>query len=162
MMRWPNASYSALSMVAGVMPKREAVARSTTMSTARPSVFMSLVTAAKAGVCASRATSFGTHSVNIAASGFSRKKWYCARLTVLSTVRSCTGCMERPMPGTLRISSCSRAMTPATSRPRWSLGLRLMSRRPAFSVVLAPSTPMKEDRLSTAGSCRIASANCCW
>ncbi len=73
-MRWPNASYSALSIVAGVMPKRAAVGRSTTMSSARPLVFMSLVTAAKSGACASRASSFGTHTANRLLSGFSRKK----------------------------------------------------------------------------------------
>ena len=91
-MRWPKASYSALSMVAGVMPKRAAVGRSITMSSAWPRAFRSLVTAANPGVAASRSTSRGTHAANRLASGFSRKNWYCARLTGESTVRSCTGC----------------------------------------------------------------------
>ncbi len=34
--------------------------------------------------------------------------------------------------------------------------------RPLLSVVLVPSTPMKEDRLSTSGSFRIAAASACW
>ena len=34
--------------------------------------------------------------------------------------------------------------------------------RPLLSVVLVPSTPMKEERLSTAGSCRITLASSCW
>ena len=38
---------------------------------------------------------------------------------------------------------------------RSSSGLRLMEMRPLFRVVLMPSAPMKEDRLSTAGSCRM-------
>ena len=34
--------------------------------------------------------------------------------------------------------------------------------RPLLSVVLVPSTPMNDDRLSTAGSFRITSASACW
>ena len=34
--------------------------------------------------------------------------------------------------------------------------------RPLLSVVLVPSTPMKDDRLSTAGSFRITLASACW
>ena len=34
--------------------------------------------------------------------------------------------------------------------------------RPLLRVVLVPSTPMKEDRLSTAGSCRMTLASSCW
>ena len=60
-------------MVAGVMPNREAVARSITMSSARPLVFMSLVTPAKSGFWASRSISLGTQVANWALSGFSRK-----------------------------------------------------------------------------------------
>ena len=41
---------------------------------------------------------------------------------------------------------------------RSSSGFRLIWMRPLFSVVLVPSTPMKEERLSTAGSFRITSA----
>ncbi len=149
-------------MVAGVMPKRAAVGRSITMSSAWPWTFRSLVTAAKPGVAASRSTSRGTHAANRLASGFSRKNWYCARLTVESTVRSCTGCIDKAMPGTGRRLSRSRSMTASTVMPRSACGFRLISSRPAFSVVLVPSTPMKEDRLSTAGSCSTASASTCW
>ncbi len=34
--------------------------------------------------------------------------------------------------------------------------------RPLLSVVLVPSTPMKDDRLSTAGSSRMTLASACW
>ena len=65
------------------------------------------------------------------------------------------------MPGTLRADSSSRAMI-AGARSRRSLwGRRLISIRPLLSVVLAPSTPMNEDRLTTAGSARIRSASAC-
>src|SRR5437899_7663722 len=47
-------------------------------------------------------------------------------------------------------------MTSATSAPRSDLGFRLMKTRPLLSVVLTPSTPMKEETRSTAGSCRKA------
>ncbi len=39
---------------------------------------------------------------------------------------------------------------------------RLISRRPLLSVGLVPSTPMKEVRLSTAGSFRTSAASACW
>ena len=45
---------------------------------------------------------------------------------------------------------------------RSSSGLRLIWMRPLLSVVLVPSMPMKEDRLSTAGSFRITLASACW
>ena len=38
---------------------------------------------------------------------------------------------------------------------RSSSGLRLMEMRPLLSVVLMPSAPMNEERLSTAGSSRM-------
>lgn len=39
-------------------------------------------------------------------------------------------------------------------------GFRLMSILPLFGAALVPSTPMKDERDSTAGSCRIRSATC--
>ena len=47
---------------------------------------------------------------------------------------------------------CKRRITSEASILRSSSGLRLIRMRPLFSVVLVPSTPMKEERLSTAGS----------
>ena len=41
-------------------------------------------------------------------------------------------------------------------------GFKLIWMRPLLSVVLMPSMPMKEERLSTAGSCRITLARACW
>ena len=41
-------------------------------------------------------------------------------------------------------------------------GFRLISIRPLFSVALVPSTPMNDDRLSTAGSCSTIFAISCW
>ncbi len=34
--------------------------------------------------------------------------------------------------------------------------------RPLFSVGFVPSTPMNDDRLSTAGSCAMTRASACW
>ena len=45
---------------------------------------------------------------------------------------------------------------------RWSRAFRLISIRPLFSVMLVPSTPMNDVRLSTFGSFRISAASCCW
>ena len=93
MMRWPNGSYSALSMVAGVMPKRAAVSRSITRFDRQP---LLLQVAGDVGqlrrVAAAASTSFGTQSLNADRFGFSSTNWYWVRLTVASIVRSCTGC----------------------------------------------------------------------
>ena len=61
-MRWPNASYSALSTVAGVMPKRPAVTRSMVTMAARPLFCKSLATSAMSGMARSLAISLGIHS----------------------------------------------------------------------------------------------------
>src|SRR5690348_12283358 len=66
MMRWPSASYSALSIVAEVMPKRAAVSRSTTTVAESPRSMKLVETFCKAGAAESLAISFGTHSVNVA------------------------------------------------------------------------------------------------
>ena len=49
--------------------------------------------------------------------------------------------------------------TPAFRFPR---GIRLIWIRPLLTVVLSPSMPMNEERLSTAGSLRITRARACW
>ena len=41
-------------------------------------------------------------------------------------------------------------------------GLQVMRILPLLRVVFVPSIPMKEDRLSTAGSWRTAAARACW
>ncbi len=53
-------------------------------------------------------------------------------------------------------------MTSVALPLRCASGFRLMRKRPLFSVGLLPSTPMNDDRLSTAGSCRITFASACW
>ena len=92
MMRWPNRSYSALSTVAGVMPKRAAVARSITRLAVSPCCCRSLATFASSGCRRSRSSSVGTQVVNAAMLGFSSTNWYWVRLIAASMVRSCTGC----------------------------------------------------------------------
>ena len=50
---------------------------------------------------------------------------------------------------------CSLRMMSLALIPRSSIGFRLTRMRPLLTVVLVPSMPMKEDRLSTAGSLRM-------
>ncbi len=52
-------------------------------------------------------------------------------------------------------------MTAVTPDLRWLYGFKLIRMRPLLSVVLVPSTPMKDDRLSTSGSFRMALASFC-
>ncbi|MCY1346344.1 hypothetical protein D9M69_324270 [compost metagenome] len=66
------------------------------------------------------------------------------------------------MPEILSSSGCRRRITSLAVSSRSSCGLRLISRRPVFSVGLLPSTPMKEVRLSTAGSASSTLARSCW
>ena len=92
-MRWPYASYSALSTVAGVMPKRAALARSISTYTDWPPFCRSVATSASDGSCFRRDTSFGTQVANSSLFGLVSMNWYCVGLTVESIVRSCTDCM---------------------------------------------------------------------
>ena len=82
------------------------------------------------------------------------------RLTRSSTVISCTGCMNRVIPGTRASSGCKRRMTSLALILRSSSGFRLIRMRPLFSVVLVPSIPINEDRLSTAGSFKMILPSC--
>ena len=70
--------------------------------------------------------------------------------------------MNRVMPATSASCGCRRRITSLALILRSSSGLRLIRMRPLFRVVLVPSMPMKEERLSTAGSFRITLASCCW
>jgi len=69
-------------------------------------------------------------------------KLILVRLTVASSVRSCTGCMYSVMPAT-------RRSHPATgghlggARAALAARLRLIRKRPLLRVTLLPSTPMK-------------------
>ena len=53
-------------------------------------------------------------------------------------------------------------MTSLALSRRSSSGFRLIWMRPLLIVVFVPSTPMNDDRLSTAGSFRMMSASACW
>ena len=65
------------------------------------------------------------------------------------------------MPGTWASYGCIRRITSLAVILRSASGLRLIRMRPLFRVVLVPSMPINEERLSTAGSVRIFLANCC-
>src|SRR5271156_6525083 len=79
-MRWPYESYSALSIVAGVMPKRAAWSRSISTKTESPWAEMSLETSPNCGSVLNLSTSFGVHSASWAGSASCRMNWYCVRL----------------------------------------------------------------------------------
>ena len=61
--------------------------------------------------------------------------------------------------GQLRLQAADDVACASASRS--SSGFRLIWMRPLFSVVFVPSTPMNDERLSTAGSCRITCASAC-
>jgi len=110
----------------------------------------------------SLATKASLHWFSSLVSASSRVYWNWVRLTRSSTERSCTGCMKSWMPETRASSGWSRRMTSLALSLRSSMGFRLIWMRPLFWVVLVPSIPMKEDRLATAGSCRMVTASACW
>ncbi len=70
--------------------------------------------------------------------------------------------MYSVMPGTPAVSAFRRRITSSAVAVRSLRGFRLIRNRPLFSVTLLPSTPMKDDRLVTAGSSRMAAASACW
>ena len=80
------------------------------------------------------------------------------RLTVESMVRSCTGCIYSEMPATLGGRLLHAPHDLGGIQERSSFGFKLMRKRPLLSVVLMPSTPMNDDRPTTSGSFRMASA----
>jgi hypothetical protein len=95
----------------------------------------------------SAVTSLGVQVDTAVASALSSVNWYCVRLTVLSRVKSCTGCMYSVIPLTSAVSTRRRRITSATVEERSPRGFKLIKNRPLFSVTLLPSTPMKEERL---------------
>ena len=148
-------------MVAGVMPKRAAVPRSMVILSCLPLSSRSLETFSNSGIELMRSTSLGTQVLNADWFGFSRKNRYCALPTVLSMVRSCTGCIAIEMPATLFVSWLSRRMMSTAVSLRSSRGLSEISIRPLLSAVFTPSTPMNDERLVTSLSLRMTSARTC-
>ena len=159
--RWPKALYRAASICCGVMPSRLAVSRSIASFTCSPSFDWSLATSRSCGIALSFSSIFPTQKPNSLGSGDSMLYWNCVRLTRSSTVRSCTGCMNSVIPSTFASLAWSRRITSPASILRCSIGTRLIWMRPLLRVVLVPSTPMNDERLSTAGSCKISRANSC-
>ena len=160
--RCPNASYSVSSTICAVIPSRDAVSRSITNDACSPPTCMSLATSRSSGRVCSFSRSRRAQSVSSDPSAHSRLYWNWVRLTRSSTVRSWTGCMNRVMPSIGARRGWSLRMTSLALTFLSSRGRRLIWSRPVFGVVLMPSTPMKDDRLSTAGSSRIAFASVCW
>ena len=142
-------------MADGVMPSREPFRGRTPAGPAgRTPADRSPRRGVPAPAAASRAFAARTCSTR-PTFGSSSVYWNCVRLTRSSTVMSCTGCMNRVMPGTSASSGCKRRMTSLALDPVRSSGFRLMRMRPLFRVVLVRSMPMNDDRLSTAGSFRM-------
>jgi hypothetical protein len=65
------------------------------------------------------------------------------------------------MPLTVTARACSLAITSVMPSCRSWSGFRLICSRPLLGVVFIASTPMNEDRLSTAGSWSSACVNAC-
>ncbi|CAM3583376.1 hypothetical protein DETS111669_16960 [Delftia tsuruhatensis] len=159
--RWPKALYSAVSMAETVTPSRLAWARSICTKACRPWSCRSLPTSTSSGRSCMRSTRAWVLLASCAMSGEDISSWYWVRATRSSMVRSCTGWAYRRMPGICSASSDRRRSTAGTPS-RWPWGLRSISSRPVFSVVLLPSTPMKDEMLCTAGSLSSSSARACW
>jgi hypothetical protein len=66
------------------------------------------------------------------------------------------------MPATFCNSGPRRRITSLALASRSARGFRLIIMRPLLRVALVPSTPMKDDRLATAGSFSTTSATACW
>ena len=69
--------------------------------------------------------------------------------------------MYSAMPSTCASFPCRRRITSVADAARVARGFRLISIRPLLSVALAPSTPMNDVRLATAGSSSTTLASAC-
>jgi len=74
-----------------LMPRRAALSRSMVTYAASPLSSSLLTTSASSGCWRSAASSLGVQVDNTVESALSKVNWYWVRLTVLSSVRSCTG-----------------------------------------------------------------------
>ena len=72
------------------------------------------------------------------------------------------GCKYKEIPSTWLSLGCKRLIMSMTLTPRSASGLSVSVTRPVFKVALAPSTPIKEETLSMAGSSRITLLSACW
>ena len=151
--RWPNASYSAPSMVPIDTPSRDAVARSITMFWRRPPSSTSLPTSCSLGFFFSSATSFGSHSCSSARSLPCRPIWYCAPWLVPpppALGRSCSGRRRRLRSGYFAALAVSRASTAKVSSLRPSARVfRSMLNEPLAPCRLLPS---RVPTVATSGS----------
>ncbi len=137
------------------------MARSTSTYTERPWVCRSLATSSTCGSVFMRSMSRGSQTGNSSGLASTRTNWYWVRLTVVSMLRSWTGCMNSETPPTAATSRRRRRMTSLAVAARSSRGLRLIRKRPVLSVGFVPSTPMNDERLTTSGSFRIRAARAC-
>jgi len=145
------------------MPRRPALSRSMSMKAMAPWSCRSLATSASWGRLRSFSVSRADHWASCTSLAPSRLNWYWVRLALSSMERSCTGCMNSRVSRRCACSrACRRRITSVALASRSSFGLRRISMRPLLSVVLVPSTPMKEDRFSTAGSSSTIPARVCW
>ena len=141
-------------------PRRDAepaaASRSISTKACRPWSCRSLATSASCGSCRRRSTSFGTHVRSSSTSAILERELVLrAADAVLDGQVLHRLHVERDARRRRASSRCSRRMISARVASRSPCGLRLISMRPLLSVELAPSTPMNDDRLSTAGSSRI-------
>ena len=146
------------------MPRREAVSRSMTSSVSRPLILLSLATSVSVGsACATRSTSWWVQVVELGRVGvFKRVLVLRAADAIVDGEVLQRLQVERDAVDLVQLGLQALDDLRGASRVRCVSGLRLIWMRPLLRVVLVPSMPMKEERLSTAGSLRMTSASFCW
>src|SRR5260370_29891280 len=88
-----------------------------------------------------RSMSRGSQTGNSSGLASTRTNWYWVRLTVVSMLRSWTGCMNSETPPTAATSRRRRRMTSLAVAARSSRGLRLIRKRPVLSVGVGAVDP---------------------
>ena len=88
-----QASYSVLSIICAVMPRRAAVSRSITNPACRPLFCWSLFTSSKPETVRNFASMRGPQTSRSWTLSLCNVYWYCALLARPPTRKSCTGCM---------------------------------------------------------------------
>jgi hypothetical protein len=149
-------------MVAGVIPKREAVSRSKTSSGAQTLYLLVGGHVGQLRQFLQLGHHFGRIGIQLVGVGIFQGVLELVRLTRSSTVRSCTGCMNRVMPATsssLRLQAANHV-----AGADFALGQRFEIDQDAAAVQGGIGSVDADERgeTSTAGSVRITLVSFCW
>src|SRR5438132_4182844 len=136
--RWPKASLSVSSMSCGVMPRREAVARSITSDDCCPLSCWSLLRSTSCGSARRRCATCGPHASSSRTSSPWSVYWYCAFPIRPPERTSCAAWKKAGAPGTTATRPRSLVITWSALTLRSASGFSMTNIRAVLVAVLGP------------------------